>query len=431
MLPAIDLIHHNQKILQPMAIIDVVSWSPKQHEQLFAWRFPHTNLSTYTQLIVAESQEALIFSQGQLLGRFGPGRHTLLTENLPILREVFGIPFGGKNPFTAEVWFVNKLVPLNLEWSTDSMMYHDPDYNTMVPLAARGRYGIRVSDAEMFLIKLVGTAPSYSAAELTDHNYGASVAKIKSTLLGFIQHYQVGVKTISAHLDRLSLALKDALAQYWADYGLTLMSFYITTLEVDANTPEGIEIRKAMTQQSAQIIAGYTWQQAQVFGTAGKALDGMAGVGGGGGVFGAVLATSLMGNLSGSGLLSPVPSKGQQEPTKSVPSGTSNSKSVFCSACSQKFSRDKNFCPNCGDPYCPCPRCGADNDSNSSKCVFCSFVLSAKKASCHHCKADMDDGAAFCSTCGKPAPQAAGLCKKCGAQVGNKAFCSDCGTKNA
>lgn len=410
-----------------MAIIDVVSWSPKQHEQLFAWRFPHTNLSTYTQLIVAESQEAVLFSQGQLLGRFGPGRHTLLTENLPILREVFGIPFGGRNPFTAEVWFVNKLVPLNLEWSTDSMMYHDPDYSTMVPLTARGRYGIKVSDAEMFLVKLVGTAASYSAEELTDHNYGASVAKIKSTLLGFIQHHQVGIKTISAHLDRLSLALKDALAQYWEDYGLTLISFYITTLEVDANTPEGIEIRKAMTQQSAQIIAGYTWQQAQVFGTAGKAIEGMSG---GGGVLGAVLATSLMGNLSSSGLLSPGPAKSQNEPAQAVPTDANASKNVFCSACSQKYSRDKKFCPGCGDPYCPCPRCGADNDAKGKKCVYCGFLLADKQVSCHHCNAIMDEGAAFCSSCGKPAMKAKGLCKKCGAQVGNKAFCSDCGTKN-
>ena len=91
-----------------MAIIDLVSWSPQENQAIYAWRYPETNLSTITQLIVQESQEAVLFSKGQIAGKFGPGKHTLNTENLPILRHLYGIPFGGKNPFTAEVWFVSK-----------------------------------------------------------------------------------------------------------------------------------------------------------------------------------------------------------------------------------------------------------------------------------------------------------------------------------
>ena len=91
-----------------MALIDCASWKPQSDEFVFAYRFPQTNLSTYTQLIVYESQEAFLFSKGRLMGKFGPGKHTLDTENLPILRSLFGIPFGGKNPFTAEIWIVNK-----------------------------------------------------------------------------------------------------------------------------------------------------------------------------------------------------------------------------------------------------------------------------------------------------------------------------------
>lgn len=83
-----------------MAFIDVVEWSPKDNSE-YAHRFPHDNLSTGTQLIVRESQEAVFFSKGQILGKFGLGRHTLSTENLPLLRNLFGIPFGGKNPFFA------------------------------------------------------------------------------------------------------------------------------------------------------------------------------------------------------------------------------------------------------------------------------------------------------------------------------------------
>ena len=104
-----------------MAQIDVVSWDDSSsgssgYGPVFAWKYRSSkdqkdhsmDLSTFTQLVVRESQEAVLFTKGQLLGKFGPGKHTLNTENLPLLRNLFGLPFGGKNPFFAEVWFVNK-----------------------------------------------------------------------------------------------------------------------------------------------------------------------------------------------------------------------------------------------------------------------------------------------------------------------------------
>ena len=74
-----------------MAIIDLVRWAPQGSETIYAWRHPETNLSTYTQLIVQESQEALLFSKGQLVGKFGPGKHTLNTENYPTLTLRYSI----------------------------------------------------------------------------------------------------------------------------------------------------------------------------------------------------------------------------------------------------------------------------------------------------------------------------------------------------
>ena len=139
-----------------MAFIDVVEWSPSNND-VYAWRFPESNLSTATQLIVRESQEAVFFSKGQMLGKFGPGKHRLTTENLPLLRRLYGIPFGGTNPFFAEVWFVNKAMPLTIDWRTTTMRVMDPYYGTMVPLCAAGRYGVKVTDAEKFLVKLIGT----------------------------------------------------------------------------------------------------------------------------------------------------------------------------------------------------------------------------------------------------------------------------------
>jgi membrane protease subunit (stomatin/prohibitin family) len=400
------------------SIIDLVKWEPNSkdqflsayfpNEQVYAWKFPATNLSTNTQLIVAESQEAVLFSKGQIIGKFGPGKYTLNTENLPILRNLFGIPFGGKNPFTAEVWFVNKLIPLNLDWTTDSMMYHDPDYQTMVPLLAKGRYGVKIFDAERFLIKLVGTTTTFSASQLTDNFYGATIAKTKSILLQFIMSNRIGIKSISAFLEGLSDTLRKSISAYWEDYGFQLISFYITTIEVDSNTDAGRAILKAMSQQSAQIIGGYTWQQSQVFELGDKAIDTVGSNNNQSGLLGAVIATNLMGNMSVSGLLNTVSYKNQDNNSNVQPPVVAV-KEVYCSNCAKKFSSNMKFCPHCGDPYNGCPKCGADNDKNAKRCVSCGTSLIAEAAT---------------------TPATEGSCKRCGYKVGNAAYCPNCGLKN-
>jgi len=395
-----------------MALIDVVQWNPGA-KPIYAWRFPETNLSTYTQLIVAESQEAVLFSKGRIVGRFGPGKHTLNTENLPLLRSLFGIPFGGRNPFTAEVWYVNRVMPLDLEWATDNMRYHDPDYQTMVPLMAEGRYGLKVEDAERFLVKLVGTATEYTEAMLTDHFRGALVSRTKSLLLQAMQSERIGVKTIGAYLERFSAALTHGMAPFWEDYGLRLVALYVTQVDIDARTPDGKHILEAMARQSAQTIGGYTWQQGQAFEVAREALTRP----GDSGILGALMITGGLGGNLGPGLLQPpTPPGGQTAPPGAgmppagmAAGGGAPVREVFCSNCSRKYANSSRFCPHCGDVYSPCPTCQADNREGASRCVSCGTNLRASAAmpaasdACKRCNTPMKPGVAFCPNCGQRA----------------------------
>lgn len=411
-----------------MAIIDFVKWDPG-NSPVYAWKFPQSNLSTYTQLVVTESQEAILFSKGQLIAKFGPGKHTLDTENLPILRKLFGLPFGGKNPFTAEVWFVNKLLPLNIDWETDSMMIHDPDYQTMVPLVASGRYGLRVSDPEKFLIKLVGTATAFTAENLTDHFWGALTSKTKTVLLQFINSNRIGIKNISAFLDPLSANLKVPISVFWEEFGITLIDFYITTIEVDTSTEAGRRIMDAMSRQSAQAIGGYTYQQSKAFEIADNAVNSLDS--GQGGLLGAVVATGLMGNLAGSGLMQAQPTQGNPPPGGQMnhPPAAAGTKEVFCSNCAKKFSSSMKFCPHCGDPYTPCPKCGADNDKDAKRCVSCGIPLQSSSLKCQNCNSEIPPNSMFCPNCGQKTAIPDSTCKKCGANMGNSKFCPQCGLK--
>jgi membrane protease subunit (stomatin/prohibitin family) len=328
-------------------------------------------LSTFTQLIVRESQEALLFSKGQIIGKFGPGKHTLNTENLPLLRNLFGIPFGGKNPFMAEVWFVNKAAPLTIDWRTDTMRFHDPDYGEMVPLAAAGRYGLRVEDAERFLVQLVGVLTKFTSADLTSHFWGALVAKTKSAIISFMQVNGVGIQTISARLEDLSQFLNEPLKEFWEAYGMLLAGFYITSVDLDTATADGKKIAAALSDRSAQNIAGYTWQQKQGFAVAGSAVAG----GGDLGILGAAAMTGMMGQGMRAAMMQPPQVPGQG----GLPGGGTPAprREVFCARCSKKYPVTNNFCP----------RCGSDNLAGSKRCVsggepgypLVSFSPAAKK----------------------------------------------------
>ena len=415
-----------------MAIIDLVRWAPQGNQTIYAYRFPETNLSTYTQLIVQESQEAILFSKGQIIGKFGPGKHTLNTENLPILRNLFGLPFGGKNPFTAEVWFVNKLQPYNIDWSIDRMDIHDADYNTGIPLVAKGRYGLKITDAERFLIKIVGTKNSFDQNDLTDQFFGEFSTKTKSTVLQFMINNRIGLKQISAHLDSISEHLKTVMLPFWENLGLELTKFYVTSIEVDSSTEVGKRVLDAISRQSAQSIGGYTWQQEQAFGVANNAIDGFSNSNLG--ILGAVIATNMMGGVGGAG--------GVMQPQYNQPTfgGTNQNqqgnnvqpvnqiKEVYCSNCSKKFPSTSRFCPYCGDPYDACPKCGTDNDKNAKRCVSCGTPLQTEVALCTNCNTPLSPGSSFCSNCGQQ--QTENKCTRCGTALSPTVkFCPKCGQK--
>lgn len=424
-----------------MAIIDCVRWTPQGDDTIYAWRFSETNLSTYTQLIVSESQEAVLFSKGRIIAKFGPGKHTLNTENIPILRSLYGLPFGGKNPFTAEVWFVNKLQPCNIKWVTSSMSIHDVDYDTQLPLRASGQYGLKVVDAEKFLLKIVGTKEQFTEYDLTEQFSGEFNTKSKSSIVQYMMSNRIGYKQISAYLDTISEYLKGVMSAFWEEYGFSLQRFYVTSIDIDDSTAEGRRIKDAISRHSSMSITGHTWQQEQIFDTANKAIGGLGS--GNGGLLGGLLAMNMMGNIGGgmgAGMMQPQynqPTFGgnQNLGTTQGMSGTQpvmggqTEKMVYCSNCAKRFPSTMKFCPHCGDPYNPCPNCGTDNDLNAKRCISCGALLQSSAFFCPHCNAPLAEGSSFCGNCGKQVITS-DTCSRCGATLpANAKFCPKCGNK--
>ena len=431
-----------------MALIDCASWKPKSNEFVFAYRFPQTNLSTFTQLIVYESQEALLYSKGKLMGKFGPGKHTLDTENLPILRSFFGLPFGGKNPFTAEIWIVNKLYPANLSWAVRSMTIHDADYQTLLPLQAKGQYGLLVSDSEKFLLKMVGTKDVFTESDMLSQAYGEFSSKSKSAIVQFMTNQRVGFKSVSAHLDALSEYIKSNLLPFWEEYGLTMTKFYVNDISIDTSTPEGKKVSEALASQASMSITGHSWQQEQMFGMANNAVDQIGYASGGNGLIAGLMAMNMMGGGGmGGGMSSGLMQTHNSQPTFSGNQNPGmspnvqpqqgfggNVKEIYCANCSKKHLTTERFCPHCGSEYNPCPKCGSDNPKNARRCVSCGTSLQqgGMMSVCRSCGAPLSPGAAFCPQCGtqQTIVQTGNVCPRCGASIPlTSRFCPKCGQK--
>ena len=74
----------------------------------FVWKHPCEDFNTTSQLIVHESQEAIFYMNGQLLDVFEAGRHTLETQNIPLIQKFYNRAYDDKTPFHCEVYFINK-----------------------------------------------------------------------------------------------------------------------------------------------------------------------------------------------------------------------------------------------------------------------------------------------------------------------------------
>ena len=162
-----------------MAIAEVIKY--EGDNSTFIWKHPCEDFNTTSQLIVHESQEAAFFMNGQALDLFGPGRYTLETENIPLLRKITNIPTGGVSPFHCEVYFINKTEQMAIKWGTDSkVQYVEPTYKFPISIGASGEMSLSVSDSRKLLVRLVGTERILERNQLSTFFRAFLMTKVKT-----------------------------------------------------------------------------------------------------------------------------------------------------------------------------------------------------------------------------------------------------------
>lgn len=197
----------------------------------FIWKHPCEDFNSLTQLIVHESQEAIFMMNGQALDLFGAGRYTLETQNIPLIGKALNLPTGGKTPFHCEVYFINKTEQMAIKWGTDSkVQFMEPTYNFPISIGASGEMSLRVEDSRKLLLKLVGTENFLGQENLTRYFRAFLMTKVKSYLAQVIREQKISIFEIDERLNEISSALLKMLQPDFADYGIALERFFITTI---------------------------------------------------------------------------------------------------------------------------------------------------------------------------------------------------------
>ena len=102
-------------------IIDVID-HPNVMDDELTYREPQQGGGDWrlgSQVIVQESQVAVFMRQGEVLGTLTPGNHTLSTANLPLISSIVGMVTSGRNPFTADLYFINLKDLPQVGWGTN------------------------------------------------------------------------------------------------------------------------------------------------------------------------------------------------------------------------------------------------------------------------------------------------------------------------
>src|SRR6187401_864987 len=150
-------------------LLEIIEWTEDSRDPL-SWRFPDEDkaIKDGAQLIVRESQVAQFVYLGEFGDKFGPGRHTLTTDNIPILTNLKSWKYALESPFKADVYYVVTRLFTGNKWGTaNPVMMRDQDFG-IVRLRAYGTYDFRVADVSKFLKEVAGTDDHFRLDEFAD-----------------------------------------------------------------------------------------------------------------------------------------------------------------------------------------------------------------------------------------------------------------------
>lgn len=339
-----------------------------------------------SQLIVEESQQAVFFRDGKALDTFGPGRHTLATQNLPFLTRLLGVPFEGKSPFQAAVFFVSTQTFLDLKWGTkEPVVFRDREL-AMVRLRAFGKFAVRVVEPQLFVNTVVGTIGTYTTDGVEAYFKDVIVSRLND-LLG---ENLTSIFDLPKVYDELGMGLKSRVADDFSKYGIELVDLFLGAITPPAEVQAMIDERTGMTAvgnvdaylkfKAARAMGDAATNVGGGEGGAGSSVASGMGVGVGAGL-GMMLPGMMQQAMQGGGGGGPAPQGGGQTPQQGGGPGAGQAATAGAAATAAGGSGG-------GEQQAG----GGEQGGGES--------AGATPAFCHNCGNKLPEGARFCPSCG-------------------------------
>jgi membrane protease subunit (stomatin/prohibitin family) len=209
--------------------------------------------NTGSQVVVHDSQVAVFYRDGRMADQFRGGRYTLSTQNLPVLKSLVKVAFGGKSPFRASVFFVSLKSFTDLGWGTPQpVLFRDSEFK-MVNLRANGTFALRVQDHVRFLNTLVGTQGLTETPAI--HDYVRKI--IASRFARILPEVLTTVVDLAASYQTLEVKLKQATSEDLSQYGLALVDLLVMTITLPPDVQETINRGVGMRSLDQAEVAKY------------------------------------------------------------------------------------------------------------------------------------------------------------------------------
>lgn len=251
-----------------MAIFNVITWDMTSDSEVI-WKYPSSQIPIGSQLTVREGQTALFVKSGEVYDEFGPGTHTLISANIPLLDNLMNLPFGGETPFTAEIWFVSTIKKLDMQWGTKAPI-PQMDKKLGVPVKVRsfGRWGYSISSPKRLLKQIVGSQDSVESERLNDYFRGHIIESLSAVISETLSGGEVSFFEIAPNLVALSGLTRDRARGFLEQMGVELVSFNIESINIPDDEFKNIQsiYSKAFeANQLSQVNVNTNYSQIKAF----------------------------------------------------------------------------------------------------------------------------------------------------------------------
>mgnify|MGYP003518330537 FL=1 len=226
-------------------LIEVIEWTDDSRDTLsYRWPDEDKEIKNGAQLIVRESQQVQFVAAGQYADLFGPGKHTLSTENIPVLSTIYGWKYGFQSPFKCDVYYINTRLFTGNKWGTaNPVTVRDPDFG-VVRIRAFGTYDFRIVQPALFLKEVAGTDQNFRLDEFAD----TMRSRIVSIFSEALAKAKIPVLDVATRYSDLGEALVQIINPAVVDkYGLEITSFILENVSVPAEVEQAIDKRSSMT----------------------------------------------------------------------------------------------------------------------------------------------------------------------------------------